>query len=220
LLNKDSVLKKIAGTKPFSYFGLIGFGLAILLSACGDSNALGLVRPDKPCVIVEYKPQATNGLGKPAPITLVLDRSSPEYCQNVKNDYKAAMVWYSSQVTNNSYAPTMDQELANYYTGEILGEARASLYYNKQAKRVVLGQFNPQALSFSDQTWTRDGLSSTLTVNPGDYSLSSFPEGKPNQAVVTERTKFESWVVTLIFDAKAGHWKISAAETVFTALGG
>lgn len=212
-------MKNIPRTKLISYFGLIGFGLTILLSACGDSNANALTPPDKPCVIVEFNP-GNNALGKPSPTTLVADRSSPEYCQKVKDDFKAAMAWYRSQVANNTYAPTMEQEYANYYTGPLLSQARSSLYYNRQAKRVVLGQFNAQSLSISDQTWTRDGLSSTLTVNPGDYALSSFPEGKPDQAEVTQSTKFESWQVTLVYDAKAGHWKISDASSVFTSPGG
>ncbi len=211
-------MKKIIRAKPISYFGLIGFGLAILLSACGDSTTF--IPPDKPCVIVEFKPQGTNGLGKESPTTLVLDRSSPQYCLNVKDDYKAAMLWYRSQVVNNSYAPTMDQEFSNYYTGQLLGQARAGLYYNKQAKRVVLGQFNAQSISISNQTWSRDGLSSTLTVKPGNYLLTSFPEGAPNQAEITESSQFESWEVTLIYDARRGHWKIGAAQTIFTSPGG
>lgn len=213
-------MKITAKTKPLLTGWLILLGLAGLLSACGDTSQPALTRPDKPCVIVEFKPQGPNGLGKESPTSLVLDKSSPDYCQNVRADYKTAMVWYQSQVANNTYAPTMNAELANYYTGPLLNEARAGLFYNKQAGRVVLGRFNPQSQSISDQKWAKDGYSSTLIVSPGSYSLVSFREGAVGQAKETESGQFESWEVTLVYDAGAGHWKISAAKTVYSSGGG
>ncbi len=212
----------IVRLKPLLAVGLLAAGLTALLSACGDSGAqqTTLIPPDKPCVIVEFKPQGTNGLGKESPTTLVLDRSSPDYCQNVRADYKAAMVWYQSQVANNAYAPAMNAELANYYTGPLLNDARAGLFYNKQAGRVILGKFNPQNQSISDQKWSKDGYSTTLIVSPGSYSLVSFQQDAPSQAKETESGQFESWEVTLVYDAGAGRWKISGAKTVYATTGG
>jgi hypothetical protein len=214
-------LKISANFKPLLAVWLPVLGLVALLAACSDTTSQpALTPPDKPCVIVEFKPQGTNGLGKESPTTLVLDRSSPDYCQNVRADYKAAMVWYQSQVANNSYAPTMNAELANYYTGQLLDDARAGLFYNKQAGRVVLGRFNPQNQSISDQKWAKDGYSTTLIVSPGSYSLVSFKADAASQAAETKSGQFESWEVTMVYDAGAGHWKISAAKTVYSSTGG
>jgi hypothetical protein len=220
--NKDRILKISAKFKPLLAVWLPLVGLAALLAACGGTpgQSPALTPPDKPCVIVEFKPQGTNGLGKESPTTLVLDRSSPDYCQNVRADYKAAMVWYQSQVANNTYAPAMNAELANYYTGQLLNDARAGLFYNKEAGRVVLGRFNPQNQSISDQKWAKDGYSTTLVVSPGNYSLVSFKADAASQAQETKSGPFESWEVTMVYDAGAGHWKISAAKTVYSTTGG
>ncbi|MDB5080720.1 MAG: hypothetical protein JWP00_2644 [Chloroflexi bacterium] len=211
-------MKAKVRTKPLLCCWLIALGLAVLLSACGETTRTA--RPANPCVITEFKPAGTNGLGKENPTTLVLDKSSPEYCQNVRDDYKAAMAWYQTQVANDTYAPTMSVELANYYTGELLGEARSGLFYNKQAGRVVLGRFNPQALTIQDQKWAKDGFTSTLIVKPGSYSLVSISKNAPNQAQETEGGQFESWEVTLVYDDAAKRWKISSAKTIYTSAGG
>lgn len=215
-------MKKIL--KIFPKLHLLAFswpftlGCVLLLAACGDT-APGVTPPDKPCVIVEFNP-GPNALGKPSPTTLALDNSSPAYCQNVKADFKAAMTWYQQQVANNSYPPTMEAEYANYYTGQILSDARSGLFYNKQAKRVVIGRFNAEALSVTDQAWTKDGLTSTLTVKPDAYSLAVFPEGSPDKATVTESGQFENWQVALVYDAGSGHWKINSAQTIYVLPGG
>ena len=212
-------MKNKTFTNLVPLLGLIGLGLAVLLSACGDT-APGITPPDKPCIIVESNPGGVNGLGKPNPITISLDKNSPEYCQHVKDDFKAAMAWYRDSLANDTYGPNMDKEFANYYAPPLLGQARASLFYNKQANRVLAGQFTATSLTISDQTWTKDGTKSILTVSPGTYTYASFPAGQPKQGEVYESSRFESWQMTMIYDAKAGHWKISQAETVFSAVGG
>jgi hypothetical protein len=218
-LSNENILKIFPKPELISFSWLIALGCIILLTGCGDSNKNGITPPDKPCVISEYNP-GVNALGKPSPTTFVLDNSSPDYCQNVKADFKAAMTWYRTQVANNSYPPTMEAEYANYYTGQILSDARTGLFYNKQAKRVVIGRFNAETLAITDQTWTKDGTTSTLTVKPDAYSLASFPEGAPEKATVTESGQFENWEVALVYDAGSGHWKIKSAQTIFVFPGG
>src|SRR4051794_32786091 len=127
-----NILKLFSKPKLIPFSWLKALGCIILLTACGDSNTNGITPPDKLCVIREYNP-GVNALGKPSPTTFVLDNSSPDYCQNVKADFKAAMTWYRAQVANNTYPPTMEAEYANYYTGQLLSDARSGLFYNKQA---------------------------------------------------------------------------------------
>ena len=214
-----NLLKIFPKATRSAFAWLTALGAVLLLAACGDTTSTGVKPPDKPCVIVEFNP-GPNGLGKPSPTTYVLDKSSPEYCQNVKTDFKAAMAWYQAQVANNNYPATMEAEYANYYTGQILNDARTGLIYNRQAKRVVIGRFNAQNLAITDQTWTKDGVTSTLTVKPDAYSLVAFPEGAPDKATATDSGQFENCEVALVYDAGSGHWKIKSAQTIYVFPGG
>jgi hypothetical protein len=201
----------------FVKFGLVGALLAVSLGlfvACGDTgnSAAGVTPPDKPCVIVEQKKP-----GDENQTLLLLDLdSSPSYCKKVTDDYKATMKWYQSQVKDNNYAPNMSAELENYYTGELLQETRASLFYNMQAGRVVLGRWQTGSDQISGPNWAKDGLTATLLVKPAGYEQVSFPVGQPDKATIQKGGAYESWLVSLVYDAKAERWKISQAQTIFT----
>ncbi len=188
------------------FFFLVG--LAGLLTACGEvaSENFAAPPPDQRCVIIEGK----KGLiGKDIP--LIVAPNSPAYCGQVVNDYKEAMVWYQSRVKNNSYASGMAEELGNYYTGALLNQARASLFYNQQAGRAVIGRFNPDNQIIDGPKWAKDGIQASLEVQAADYQLLTFEQGKPGPQVDKPLSPLESWNFTLVYDFNAKHWKIIKA---------
>ena len=47
------------------------------------------------------------------------------------------------------------------------------------------------------------------------YEMRTFPEGQPDKATVKSSGPFESWSLTLVYDARAGRWKIKEAENKY-----
>lgn len=191
---------------------LMGSAL-VACDSIASSTSLAIAQP---CRIVE---------GTPRPLTGVIPRlvdqtTSPSYCSaaSVQTDFALAIDWYQHQVeymqTTRTYRPAMMDELAFYYTGKLLLEARETIYYNQQARRVVIGRWNELSVN-PEPIWSRDGLYATLLVRALGYERVMLTAATSEENHVGSGSVFENWKVTLMYDAVDQRWKIQSVEGQF-----
>ncbi len=205
---------------------LLLFLAVFFLSSCGGNQGLGfpegskITRPNPPCTIIELpitEAQRERGVSRPI---LSLDiTNSPEYCNRVREDFIAAMNWYQGKAQDNKYSPGMKDELLNFYTGELYRRTLTGIEYGERANQVVLGRFEITDEKISATRWNKDGYSATLVVNPGDYKMLVFSPGNQKEIKVYPGDPNEIWLVTLVYDATPGRWKISDSCATLVPLG-
>lgn len=192
--------------------------IASALAACSLPAASTAV-PVRPCVIIEGP---RSSLSRAAPLS-VDQRASPAYCLDarVRDDFSAAMDWYEARAERMQvlmdYPPGMADELATYYTGHLLHEARESIYYNQRAGRVLMSRWDAIA-ELSGPQWEHTGLRATLTVGVRGYMLVVLPKppvAQTEQNNADSGQTFEHWQITMIYDPNDRRWKIEQAETLF-----
>jgi hypothetical protein len=217
--------------------------LAVGLVACGTSATIpgGQGVTAEPCVIEEYTPPgAVLGGSRMQPNP----EESPAYCsdETVLADYREALelaLWYAPPANSeacttaveppDAYPDTLIDDLATFYTGELLHTARETIYYNQQAspRRLVLACWDVAAFDeqFEDADdgleveWAPDGRSVVINQTIKDYTWLTYEvrNGEPvlvNDVLDEQADGTSFWATTMVYDDSEGaqRWKIVRAH--------
>lgn len=202
--------------RVYRVYRAVQAALLLFCAACAAPAADGGQATGPRCVLVQ---QPARTLER-APTLRVDTAASPPHCHDarVQADFRAAMRWYQAQArqiqANLAYPPAMLHELETYYTGDLLHQARESIYYNQQAGRIVAARW--QAISrISGPRWHADGQQATLSVSVPGYERFNHPPPQAGQVVALPARPLESWQVTMLYDGQDERWKIQDAATLF-----
>jgi hypothetical protein len=216
--------------------------LAAGLVGCGAGAATEPSPTAEACVIEEYtNPNAVMGGARMQPDP----DASPAYCTDeaVLEAYREAMeltLWYgppaegeacTEVVPPASYPDTLIDDLTAFYTGDLLHNARETIYYNQAAmpRRLVLAcwdvaAFREQFESGSgdlEVEWHPEGRQAIVKQTIQDYTLLTYEirDGQPEliDNVVDEQAGNNSfWDTTMVYDGSEGaqRWKITQAQNI------
>ncbi len=204
---------------------LLLWGCPFFLSACGETppgfpGGREISPPELPCTVLELPlTEAQTSRGITAPILSLDLTNSPAYCNNVQDDFKAAMAWYQEKTGGGKYGRGIKEELKNFYTGDLVARTLAGIEYGERENQVILGNFKITDEKITATRWAKDGLKATLVITPGEYSLVVKDGGAGKGTRTYPGDPNEVWLVSLLFDAKAGRWKISESCATFIPVG-
>jgi hypothetical protein len=220
--------------------------LPAVLVACTHQGATNADSTAEPCVVEEQPANPRAVIGGDTVLRLDEDQS-PEYCTNeqVLADYRAALelaLWYDPPRTDDActsleppadYPADLMDDLADFYTGELLHSARETVYYNQRAqpRRIILAcwdfaefdrQFDEGML---ETEWQPDGRHVVVRQEMWDYRLMIYEVHHGTAELIDEVVDdqvrgLSSWTTTLVYDTsgETGRWKIVHAENSFPEL--
>lgn len=139
-------------------------------------------------------------------------------------DLARALAWYAAQAAqieqHHAYPPTMLADYADYYTGDMLHTAQATLTHTAQAGQVVAGMWerltieaHGTAHGTAGVVWLHDGAAQ-VQVQVQGYRRSVYPTPAEQARLPLAGGITQRWQYTLHYDAAAQRWKIADARRV------